>query len=158
MPGLSSGQIAQEVVNGLTAGLGRWDKLVLAVTKAAKGNFWEFWSSVAGLGLALLGMGPVAPLWVSLAVADYFVKLGVALVALGLVLLLLPRPTRFAIAVRLQTVLLAPLRALENLRAETRSVRQENERLARLAAELALDQVADVLEAARLRAVAVDGQ
>jgi len=48
--------LAQEVVNGLTADLGRWDKLVLAVTKAAKGNVWEFWSTVAGLALALLGI------------------------------------------------------------------------------------------------------
>ncbi|UWR22324.1 queuosine precursor transporter [Sulfitobacter sp. S190] len=32
--------------------------------------------------LPLLGMGPVAPLWVSLAVADWSVKLGLALLAL----------------------------------------------------------------------------
>lgn len=38
--------------------------------------------SWANEALPLLGIGPVAPLWVSLAVADYFVKLGVALVAL----------------------------------------------------------------------------
>ena len=33
--------------------------------------------------LPLLGVGPEAPLWVSLAVADFFVKLAIALVALG---------------------------------------------------------------------------
>ncbi|MEM7378027.1 MAG: queuosine precursor transporter [Pseudomonadota bacterium] len=33
--------------------------------------------------LPLLGVGPVVPLWVSLAVADFGVKLGLALVALG---------------------------------------------------------------------------
>jgi uncharacterized PurR-regulated membrane protein YhhQ (DUF165 family) len=32
--------------------------------------------------LPLLGTGPVAPLWVSLAVADWMVKLSLALVAL----------------------------------------------------------------------------
>jgi queuosine precursor transporter len=32
--------------------------------------------------LPLLGLGPVAPLWASLAVADYGVKLGLALIAL----------------------------------------------------------------------------
>lgn len=32
--------------------------------------------------LPLLGMGPLAPLWVSLAVADWAVKLGIALIAL----------------------------------------------------------------------------
>jgi hypothetical protein len=32
--------------------------------------------------LPLLGAGPVAPLWVSLAVADWMVKLSLALVAL----------------------------------------------------------------------------
>ena len=47
--------------------------------------------------LPLLGLGPAAPLWMSLAVADYFVKLGVALVALApfraLVLRLRPAET-----------------------------------------------------------------
>jgi queuosine precursor transporter len=38
--------------------------------------------SWAGEALPLLGMGPVAPLWVSLAVADWGVKLLLALVAL----------------------------------------------------------------------------
>ncbi|MEM9603710.1 MAG: queuosine precursor transporter [Pseudomonadota bacterium] len=33
--------------------------------------------------LPVLGVGPVAPLWVSLAVADFGVKLGLALIALG---------------------------------------------------------------------------
>jgi uncharacterized integral membrane protein (TIGR00697 family) len=32
--------------------------------------------------LPLLGMGPIVPLWVSLAAADWLVKLGIALVAL----------------------------------------------------------------------------
>ncbi|MWB76514.1 queuosine precursor transporter [Pseudooceanicola sp. 216_PA32_1] len=38
--------------------------------------------SWAGEMLPLLGAGPVAPLWVSLAVADWMVKLGLALLAL----------------------------------------------------------------------------
>ncbi|MBV2359252.1 queuosine precursor transporter [Thalassococcus sp. CAU 1522] len=38
--------------------------------------------SWAGEALPLLGFGPQAPLWVSLAVADWLVKLGLALVAL----------------------------------------------------------------------------
>jgi len=38
--------------------------------------------SWAGEMLPLLGMGPVAPLWVSLAVADWMVKLSLALIAL----------------------------------------------------------------------------
>jgi uncharacterized integral membrane protein (TIGR00697 family) len=38
--------------------------------------------SWAGEALPLLGVGPVAPLWVSLAVADWGVKLGIALLAL----------------------------------------------------------------------------
>ena len=38
--------------------------------------------SWAGEILPLLGMGPEAPLWVSLAVADWLVKLSLALVAL----------------------------------------------------------------------------
>lgn len=38
--------------------------------------------SWANEALPLLGMGPVAPLWVSLAVADWMVKLGIALLAL----------------------------------------------------------------------------
>ena len=38
--------------------------------------------SWAGQMLPLLGAGPVAPLWVSLAVADWMVKLGLALLAL----------------------------------------------------------------------------
>ncbi|MBT8476210.1 MAG: queuosine precursor transporter [Rhodobacteraceae bacterium] len=38
--------------------------------------------SWAGEMLPLLGTGPVAPLWVSLAVADWSVKLGLALIAL----------------------------------------------------------------------------
>ncbi len=36
----------------------------------------------AGEVLPMLGLGPAAPLWVSLAVADYGVKLGIALLAL----------------------------------------------------------------------------
>jgi hypothetical protein len=36
----------------------------------------------ANEGVALLGLGPAAPLWVSLAVADWGVKLALALVAL----------------------------------------------------------------------------
>ena len=38
--------------------------------------------SWAGEMLPILGAGPVAPLWVSLAVADWMVKLGLAIVAL----------------------------------------------------------------------------
>ncbi|MEX0340929.1 MAG: queuosine precursor transporter [Arenibacterium sp.] len=38
--------------------------------------------SWAGEALPLLGMGPIAPLWVSLAVADWGVKLSLALIAL----------------------------------------------------------------------------
>ncbi|MEM8869499.1 MAG: queuosine precursor transporter [Pseudomonadota bacterium] len=38
--------------------------------------------SWAGEMLPLLGLGPIVPLWVSLAVADYSVKLGIALLAL----------------------------------------------------------------------------
>ena len=38
--------------------------------------------SWAGEVLPMLGVGPVAPLWVSLAVADWLVKLAIALVAL----------------------------------------------------------------------------
>ncbi len=38
--------------------------------------------SWAGEALPLLGVGPVVPLWVSLAVADWMVKLGLALLAL----------------------------------------------------------------------------
>lgn len=38
--------------------------------------------SWAGDAVPLLGMGPVAPLWVSLAVADFGVKLALALIAL----------------------------------------------------------------------------
>ncbi|MGC0224021.1 queuosine precursor transporter [Pseudooceanicola nitratireducens] len=38
--------------------------------------------SWAGEALPLLGTGPVAPLWVSLAVADWMVKLSLALIAL----------------------------------------------------------------------------
>ena len=38
--------------------------------------------SWAGEAVPLLGMGPVAPLWVSLAVADWGVKLALALIAL----------------------------------------------------------------------------
>ena len=36
----------------------------------------------ANEALPLLGLGPVAPLWVSLAIADWSVKLGLALIAL----------------------------------------------------------------------------
>ncbi len=38
--------------------------------------------SWAGDAVPLLGAGPLAPLWVSLAVADYLVKLSIALIAL----------------------------------------------------------------------------
>ena len=38
--------------------------------------------SWAGEVLPILGAGPEAPLWVSLAIADYGVKLGIALLAL----------------------------------------------------------------------------
>jgi uncharacterized PurR-regulated membrane protein YhhQ (DUF165 family) len=38
--------------------------------------------SWAGEMLPILGAGPVAPLWVSLAVADWMVKLSLALIAL----------------------------------------------------------------------------
>ena len=38
--------------------------------------------SWAGEALPILGVGPVAPLWVSLALADWMVKLGLALLAL----------------------------------------------------------------------------
>ncbi len=38
--------------------------------------------SWANEALPMLGIGPVAPLWVSLAVADWSVKLGIALIAL----------------------------------------------------------------------------
>lgn len=48
----------------------------LAVVNPAEDVSW------AGEVLPLLGIGPDAPLWVSLAVADYLVKLAVALVAL----------------------------------------------------------------------------
>jgi hypothetical protein len=39
--------------------------------------------SWAGEMIPLLGMGPLAPLWVSLATADFAVKLTLALVALA---------------------------------------------------------------------------
>ncbi len=39
-------------------------------------------SSWANEALPLLGLGPMVPLWVSLAVADWSVKLALALVAL----------------------------------------------------------------------------
>jgi len=48
--------LAQEVVNGLTRDLGKWDKFLLAVRKAHKENFLEFWQSVGGLLLALIGI------------------------------------------------------------------------------------------------------
>ncbi|HFQ15174.1 MAG TPA: VUT family protein [Rhodobacteraceae bacterium] len=52
--------------------------------------------SWAGEPLALLGVGPQVPLWVSLGVADWMVKLGLALVALmpfrAIVNRLAPRP------------------------------------------------------------------
>ncbi|HRK42470.1 MAG TPA: VUT family protein, partial [Gemmobacter sp.] len=38
--------------------------------------------SWAGEALPILGFGPVAPLWVSLAVADWLVKIAMAAVAL----------------------------------------------------------------------------
>jgi uncharacterized PurR-regulated membrane protein YhhQ (DUF165 family) len=38
--------------------------------------------SWAGEMLPLLGVGPEAPLWVSLAVADWLVKLSIAVIAL----------------------------------------------------------------------------
>ena len=38
--------------------------------------------SWAGEILPILGVGPLAPLWVSLGVADWLVKLGLALIAL----------------------------------------------------------------------------
>jgi hypothetical protein len=38
--------------------------------------------SWAGEVLPILGMGPEAPLWVSLAVADWMVKMALALIAL----------------------------------------------------------------------------
>jgi uncharacterized integral membrane protein (TIGR00697 family) len=47
----------------------------------------------------LLGMGPTLPLWVSLALADWLVKLGIALLALipfRLLVGLLPAPSRAA--------------------------------------------------------------
>lgn len=46
--------------------------------------------------LPLLGLGPVAPLWVSLAVADWGVKLGLALLALLPFRLILRRATQQA--------------------------------------------------------------
>jgi uncharacterized integral membrane protein (TIGR00697 family) len=46
--------------------------------------------------LPLLGMGPIAPLWVSLAVADWSVKLGIALLALVPFRLITSRLTRTA--------------------------------------------------------------
>lgn len=48
--------LAQEVVNGLIADLSRWDKLVLAVTKAAKGNNLEFLMTLGGLLLVGIGV------------------------------------------------------------------------------------------------------
>lgn len=48
--------LAQEVVNGLTRDLGKWDKFLLAIRKAHKENFLEFWQSLAGLLLALIGI------------------------------------------------------------------------------------------------------
>ncbi|HHL21321.1 MAG TPA: VUT family protein [Aliiroseovarius sp.] len=52
--------------------------------------------SWAGESLALLGVGPQVPLWVSLAVADWMVKLSLAIVALvpfrAIVSRLLPNP------------------------------------------------------------------
>lgn len=67
---------------------------------------------------------------------DYF---ALVLAALGLVGLLLPRPLRFQLAARAGAVLLAPLRALEETRAGSRRLREENRRLELLAAELALE-------------------
>jgi hypothetical protein len=49
--------------------------------------------SWAGALLPLLGLGPVAPLWVSLALADWGVKLGLALVALPLFRIIVKRMT-----------------------------------------------------------------
>jgi hypothetical protein len=49
--------------------------------------------SWAGALLPLLGLGPVAPLWVSLALADGGVKLGLALVALPLFRIIVKRMT-----------------------------------------------------------------
>jgi len=55
----------------------------------------------AGEGVPLLGVGPVLPLWVSLAVADWLVKLSLAIVALipfrVVVAKLGPGPARFSL-------------------------------------------------------------
>lgn len=62
-----------------------------------------------------------------------------ALVLTGLVLLLLPARTRFALSVPLQTVVLAPLRGLTALAQRYGRLESENQRLSRLAADLAVD-------------------
>ncbi|MFT5030929.1 MAG: Cdc6-like AAA superfamily ATPase [Candidatus Binatia bacterium] len=48
--------LAQEVVNGLTSGLGRWDKLKLSWEFARKENSGALYKSLAGLALAALPM------------------------------------------------------------------------------------------------------
>lgn len=65
--------------------------------------------------------------------------MALVLAALGLVALLLPRPLRYELAARAGFVLLAPLRVLEEARAGSRRLREENRRLELLAAELALE-------------------
>ncbi len=67
------------------------------------------------------------------------------LALLGLILMLVPAPAKRRAALPLQTVLLAPIRGFTASRATVSQLRKENEHLARLAAELAV-------ENARLRA------
>ncbi len=58
--------------------------LFFTIAFSARLSFLEPGNDVgwAGEPLALLGAGPVAPLWVSLAIADWMVKLSLALIAL----------------------------------------------------------------------------
>ncbi len=60
-------------------------------------------------------------------------------VALGLFLLILPRPARTSLALPLQTALLAPLRGARSLGTAVAGRALENRRLSRLAAELSIE-------------------
>ena len=48
--------LAQEVVKGLTRGMGWWRKFGLALRRASKAHFLEFWQTVGALVLALIGV------------------------------------------------------------------------------------------------------
>lgn len=61
------------------------------------------------------------------------------LLLLGLALLLLPQPLRFRLTAPLQTWVLAPLRALTLLGRNVARLNAENQRLSRIAAELAVE-------------------